>query len=163
MADPAARTKTEPSSYTINLHIKHPAIDPAAITRELGLTPDHSWACGEPKRSASGTSSGVRRNSFWCATLPPLAASAATFFPGAQESARFQRALDMVSGDLGSQLNTHLLRLHRHQGFIQKLLDEGGEVSFVVELPADPAGFKLDAALSRMLGALGATLEFQFE
>jgi len=69
----------------------------------------------------------------------------------------------MVSTDLGSYLNGQLLRLRRHQAFIQALLDEGAELSFVVEVPnADLAGFKLDPSVTRQLGALGATLEFQF-
>ena len=163
MSDSAARTKAEAPAYTISLHIKHPTMDPEAITRELGLTPDHAWACGEPKRSASSASAGVRRNSFWCATLAPPDLADERFSAATRESAKFQRALEMVSTDLGSYLNGQLLRLRRHQAFIQALLDEGAELSFVVEVPnADLAGFKLDPSVTRQLGALGATLEFQF-
>ena len=161
MSDSAARTKAESPSYTISLHIKHPTIDPTAITKELGLNPDHAWACGEPKRSSSSATSGVRRNSFWCATLAPPALDVR--FSAAQ-SAKFQSAMETMSTtDIGSYLNVQLLRLRRHQAFIQGLLDEGGELSFVVEVPnADLVGFKLDAAVTRQIGTMGATLEFQF-
>ena len=168
MSDSAARTKAESPSYTISLHIKHPTIDPEAITRELGMTPDHSWACGEPKRSTSSTTTGVRRNSFWCATLAPLAQTEAQFALGgrdlaSREAAKFQRAMDMPARDIGSYLNIQLVRLRRHQAFIQSLLDAGGELSFVIEVPgSDVMGFKLDPSVTRQIGTLGATLEFQF-
>jgi hypothetical protein len=162
VSDSAARTKAESPSYTISLHIKHPTIDPAAITKELGLTPDHAWACGEPKRSSSASTSGIRRNSFWCAALAPPTMDP-RFSAAPRESAKFQRAMEMVSTDVGSYLNVQLLRLRRHQAFIQGLLDEGGELSFVVEVPTgDVASFKLDPSVTRQIGTMGATLEFQF-
>jgi hypothetical protein len=163
VSNPAARAQPEAPSHTISLHIKHPTIDPNAITGELGLTPDHAWACGEPKRSgAASTQGGVRRNSFWCAPLAPLT-SADTRFTLLRDSAKLQRAVEMVTQDLASQLSFMLLQLRRHQAFFQRLVDEGGELSFVVEVPtADLTGFKLDPTVTRQLAALGATLELQF-
>ena len=157
----AARTVPEAPPFSISLQIKHPSIDPEIITQKLGVTPDHSWACGEPKRSGVA-SQGVRRNSFWCATLPPPAMNA-EFVDLLRESAKLQRAIEHASQDLATALNVRLLLLRRHRDFIQGLIDDGGELSFVVELQsADLAGFKMDSSLTRQLGALGATLEFQF-
>jgi hypothetical protein len=157
----AARAVPEAPSFSISLQIKHPSIDPEIITQKLGVTPDHCWACGEPKRSGA-TTQGVRRNSFWCATLPPPAVNA-EFVDLLRESAKLQRAIEHASQDLATALNVRLLLLRRHRDFIQGLIDEGGELSFVVEMPStDLAGFKMDSSLSRQLGALEATLEFQF-
>jgi hypothetical protein len=156
-----ARAVPEAPSFTISLQIKHPTIDPDLITRTLGVNPDHAWACGEPKRSG-GAAHGVRRNSFWCATLmsPPVAAG---FGDLLKESAKLHRAMDVVNQDFAASLSVRLLLLRRHQEFIQRLVDEGGELSFVVELQINElAGFKMDPSLTRQLGALGATLEFQF-
>jgi hypothetical protein len=162
VSDPAARTKPEASSYTISLHIKHPTIDPDTISKELGLTPDHAWACGEPKRSTSPAGQGVRRNSFWCATLaPPAADTRLTAL--LRESEGLQRAVEFVRYDLTAFLSFKVLQMRRHHAFLQNLVEEGGEVSFVIEVPiADLTGFKLDPAVTRQLGALGATLELQF-
>lgn len=160
MSNPA-RAVPEAPSFTISLHIKHPSIDPDVITQTLGVTPDHSWACGEPKRSSSGPQ-GVRRNSFWCATLPPPPMTAG-FADLLKESAKLQRTMEMASQDFATSLIFRLLLLRRHQEFIQRLVEEGGELSFVVELQAaELTGFKMDPTLTRQLGALGATLEFQF-
>lgn len=163
MSDSAARAKLEPAPYTVSLQIKHPTIDPETITKELGLTPDHSWACGEPKRSSSSAApGGVRRNSFWCATLAPIP-PVDERFSVLRDSAKFQRALEMMSSDLSSHLNVQLVLLRRHQAFIQGMMEDGGELSFVIELPTtDLVGFKLDPSITRQLAALGATLEFQF-
>lgn len=160
MSNPA-RAVPEAPSFTISLHIKHPTIDPGLITQTLGVTPDHAWACGEPKRTV-GAPHGVRRNSFWCATLLPEPV-AAGFSDLLKESAKLQRAMEITSQDFATSLNVKLLLLRRHQEFIQRLVDEGGELSFVVELQiSELSGFKMDPSLTRQLGALGATLEFQF-
>jgi hypothetical protein len=156
-----ARAVAEAPSFTISLHIKHPTIDPELITQTLGMTPDHAWACGEPKRSASA-SQGVRRNSFWCTTLLPAPAGAG-FADLVKESAKLQRAVEMANRDFGAALGVRLLLLRRHQEFIQRLVEEGGELSLVVELQiSELSGFKMDPTLTRQLGAMGVTLEFQF-
>lgn len=160
MSNPA-RAVPEAPSFTINLHIKHPTIDPELITQTLGMTPDHSWACGEPKRSVAAPQ-GVRRNSFWCATLLPAPATAG-FSDLFKESAKLQRAVEMASRDFPSALSARLLLLRRHQEFIQRLVEEGGELSLVVELQtSELSGFKMDPTLTRQLGTMGVTLEFQF-
>ena len=160
MSNPA-RAVPEAPSFTISLHIKHPTIDPNLITQTLGVSPDHSWACGEPKRTG-GAPPGVRRNSFWCATLLPQP-MAAGFTDLLKESAKVQRAMEIPNQDFATSLSVKLLLLRRHQEFIQRLVDEGGELSFVVELQiSELSGFKMDPSLTRQLGALGATLEFQF-
>lgn len=162
MSNRAAREAPTDPAFTISLQIKHPSIDPEIITQKLGVTPDHSWACGEPKRSSALAAQGVRRNSFWCAALPspPMTTGFADLL---RESAKLQRAVETASQDLATALSVRLLLLRRHQEFIQGLVDEGGELSFVVELQASElSGFKMDPTLTRQLGALGASLEFQF-
>jgi len=158
----AARTVPEAPAFSISLQIKHPTIDPEIITQKLGVTPDHSWACGEPKRTSTSAVQGVRRNSFWCATLPSTPMNPG-FADLTRESAKLQRAVESAAQDLAAALNVRLLLLRRHQDFIQQLVEEGAELSFVVELqPEELSGFKMDPTLTRQLGSLGATLEFQF-
>jgi hypothetical protein len=160
VSNPAARSTPAPDSFTISLQIKHPAIDPRLISEELGLKPDYAWACGEPKGSAS---QGVRRNSFWCASLAPPSSADTRFASLVRESETLQRAVDAVTHDVAASLNLKVLHLRRHQAFIQRLLDDGGEVSIMVELPTtEITGFKIDASMARQLASLGVTLEFQF-
>ena len=38
-----------PHDYSIALRIRHPNIDPADVTRQLGIVPQHAWRKGEPR------------------------------------------------------------------------------------------------------------------
>src|SRR5207248_6512513 len=50
--------------FTISLRIRHPTIDPAAITRMLGMEPQHTWHSGAPRRGPAGEAlDGVYRES----------------------------------------------------------------------------------------------------
>src|SRR5262245_64022542 len=71
MSGREAREVVESESCQVSLRIKHPSIDPDEITEALALTPEHCWACGDPRMSDSGTTlGGTRRNSYWSARLP---------------------------------------------------------------------------------------------
>src|SRR5205807_10497461 len=51
--------------FTISLRIRHPTIDPAAITRMLGMEPQHTWHSGAPRRGPAGEAlDGVYRESY---------------------------------------------------------------------------------------------------
>ncbi len=52
--------------YSISLMIKHPSLDPARVSQELGIAPKHSWAAGEPRKTPAGTPlPGRYPNSYW--------------------------------------------------------------------------------------------------
>ncbi len=52
--------------FTMSLGIRHPDIDPARITRELGLQPGHVWCKGEQRTDPAGMAvGGSYRDSYW--------------------------------------------------------------------------------------------------
>ena len=56
--------------FTLSLRIRHPRIDPAAISAELGIKPQHTWKAGDRRLDATGeVIEGTYRESYWMARL----------------------------------------------------------------------------------------------
>lgn len=53
-------------TYVVDLRIHHPSIDPADITRTLGLAPSRSWCAGKPRATPKGTLlQGINSETYW--------------------------------------------------------------------------------------------------
>jgi hypothetical protein len=138
------------SSLSISLRVRHPSLDPDVITGTLGITPEHFWGCGEPRRSASGAKlGGTHRETYWSATLPePLGQHS----PGQSQFLMEPAAL----------LARHVIQLKRHRAFFDQLRAEGGDASLLLELaPEAETAFRLDASIMRQLAELGLAVEFE--
>jgi hypothetical protein len=156
--------------FELALRIRHPSIDPAVISRELRLDPEHSFRAGEPRESVSGiAAAAVHGESYWLATLDPdawAATSAASFdFPGRARSAQVkERMRAMVTDSLGLALTlgtTHFLRAHAD--FVRRIQSEGGDVGLIVELPSTTAqSFTLTPQVAKVLSDLSISVEFEF-
>src|SRR4051812_5291495 len=62
------------SDYEIalSLGVRHPDIDPAQITRELGMQPGHVWRKGQERLDEAGTAmGGTHRSSYWFCEIAP--------------------------------------------------------------------------------------------
>jgi hypothetical protein len=167
MFEEAASELSQSGSCAVSLRIRHPSCDPNEITRELGLSPDHSWGCGEPRRSDGGMLlGGTRHDSYWTASLPGVSLAQWRTSEGQPDLTRAIAA--SASTDPGSmaQLQMQLqmmAQIRRNRGFLERLVADGGDVTFVVEMDSAPGvSFRLDPALMRQLGALGVRLEFEF-
>jgi hypothetical protein len=166
MSEEAAREMSELSSCSVSLRIRHPSCDPHQITSELGLNPEHSWTCGEPRRSEGGlVLGGMRHDSYWMASLPGVSMA-----QWQTSETNPKLPLLMATGDLPgamAQLQMQLqimAQIRRNRAFLERLIAEGGEVTFVVEASAASGqSFSLDPALMKQLGAAGIRLEFEFE
>src|SRR5690606_4241073 len=57
--------------FSVSIRIRHPAADPAELTKHIGLQPQHCWRAGD-RRAASpdDVSAGVYRETYWLAQLP---------------------------------------------------------------------------------------------
>jgi hypothetical protein len=132
--------RERPRPFELALRIRHPSIDPAAISRELRLKPEHSFKAGEPRESVSGiAATAVHSESYWLATLDP------------------RESVDMAL----NFSTTHFLRAHGD--FLRQVQSDGGEVALIVELPAGGArGFTLTPQVSKVLSDLGISLDFDF-
>lgn len=55
-------------SHIVDLRISHPALDPDAVTRTLGIEPQRTWRAGEPRKTPKGTLlKGTRTTGYWSA------------------------------------------------------------------------------------------------
>src|SRR6201996_8974462 len=48
------RSSAQVTPYQLSLHVRHPSVDPAEISQELGLEATESFRAGEPRQSRSG-------------------------------------------------------------------------------------------------------------
>ncbi|HEV7715893.1 MAG TPA: hypothetical protein VGO53_09870 [Steroidobacteraceae bacterium] len=163
--------KARPHPYQLALRIRHPSMDPAAISHELRLVAEHSFKAGEPRKSSSGlAATSVHAESYWLATLNPTAwptalSSFDMSFPGRPRLALGQERLQaMISDSLGAALaicTTHFLRSHAE--FVRRIQSEGGAITFIVEVaPKALNGFTLTPQTARALSDMGIAVEFEF-
>lgn len=154
MPSKAIRAEHSASSANISLRIRHPSMDPQAITATLGITPEHSWAQGEPRLSESGAHiGGTRRDTYWSAELP--------------DSSEPQRLEPPVSGlfqsDPAALLTLQIMRLKSHRDFFKRIAAEGGQASLVLEIATqESASLRLEPVLVRLLADLGLPVHCEF-
>jgi hypothetical protein len=156
--------------FELALRIRHPSMDPALISRELRLEPEHSFRAGEPRESSSGiAAAAVHGESYWLTTLDPDAwapgSSAAFDFPERTRSTQVKERLRaMMTDSLGLALTlatTHFLR--SHADFVRRVQSEGGDVGLIVEVPAAAAqSFTLTPQIAKVLAELAISIEFEF-
>jgi hypothetical protein len=130
--------------FTISLCVRHPTIDPAAITQSLGIEPQHTWKAGDARRGPAGEElEGVYHQSYWTGRLmddPQLSSGRTT---------------------VESVLLQTLSQLGRSHDFLQQLSTDGGTAELVVSLFARGV-FRLDLSpeSSALLGRLRLTIAF---
>ena len=153
MPSKAVRAESGASTASVSLRIRHPSIDPEAITATLGITPEHCWAQGEPRLSANGTRiGGTRRDTYWSAVLPD-SYEQQTLGP---QAAAWQ-------SDPSALLLMQILQLKSHQAFFKRIAAEGGQASLVLEIAAEEgASLRIEPGLMRLLADLGLPVTCEF-
>jgi hypothetical protein len=159
-----AVTESEPIPFELALRIRHPSMDPAELSRELGLEPTHTFRAGqmrEPRSSASPAS--VHAESYWLGALDP-AGWLADIWPGLSTELPEKRAIKTAAmKNLGMGLALCARALARsHAPLFERIRDEGGQASLLVSLsPVVVDNFSVAPEISQMLGDLGITVEFE--
>ena len=156
-----ARRASQPSyPFQLSLRVRHPSIDPAEISRELQLEPEHSFRAGDLRdstRSVAVTPTHVE--SYWLATLDPSSLLAGTALAPNMGPEIQAIALGAVDSALHI-LITSVLR--RHAEFFRRIESEGGEVRLIVALSARKTrGFTLTPHLSKALSDLRIPVDFE--
>lgn len=162
MPSKAVRAERSASSVGISLRIRHPSIDPEAITASLGITPEHSWAQGEPRLSESGARmGGTRRDTYWSALLPDNLPDDPPDNPEQQRLGPAAGAL--LQSDPATLLMMQIMRLRFHRDFFKRIAAEGGQASLVLEIATEEsASLRLEPALMRLLADLGLPVHCEF-
>lgn len=131
--------------FTMSLRIRHPDVEPAAISRVLGIEPQHTWRAGERRRDgAGGELGGTYRESYWMGRLmaEPMLAS------------------DHVGVE--SELLRTLAKLRKSHGFLETLKEQGGVAELHVSIFAREE-FRLEflPEALQLLGRLGLTVALE--
>jgi len=162
---PKALTNSPDAAFALALRIRHPSLDPAALSQELGMEPTHSFRAGQPRASRSDpVAASVHAESYWLGAMDRSAWLSDTWLSGSGplESAVKRRGRSAWKS-LGSALvmATRSLVL-RHAPLFKRIRDEGGQVSLLVSLsPLAVGSFSVPPEVSRILGDLGITVEFE--
>jgi hypothetical protein len=66
------RSRPRAQSFQFSLHVRHPSISPAEISRELQLMAAESFQAGQPRTSRSGVAAtAVHGETYWVAVVDP--------------------------------------------------------------------------------------------
>jgi hypothetical protein len=157
-----ARRASQPSyPFQLSLRVRHPSIDPALISRELQIEPEHSFRAGDPRESSRNIAvTPVHVDSYWLATLdlPTLLLDTpeSALVP---EISRHTQAFSALDSTL-TILTASVLR--RHSEFFRRIQSEGGEVRLIIAISARKTrGFTLTPHLSRALSELRIPVDFE--
>ena len=161
----ARRASPQPSyPFQLSLRIRHPSIDPAHVSRELGIDAEHSFRAGDPRESGRSTLTPVHAESYWLGTLDPATLLLGTAFDlGSMMPGVSSHTHAMSLGALDSALIVLIGSvLRRHADFFRQLQSEGGEVRLIVALSARRArGFTLTPHLGKALSDLRIPVDFE--
>ena len=161
----ATRAIYQAQPFQLSIRIRHPSMDPAFISKELRIEPEHSFLAGEPRRSQSGApSAAVHTESYWLAALEPAAWLSDTPSAIAEMLAVSQQRMNAaVTKNLGWALSLCAARFGKsHDAFLRQIRSEGGQVSLLIALTPDVvSSFNLSPEVSRIFGDIGITLEFE--
>jgi hypothetical protein len=131
--------------FTISLSIRHPRIDPARITEQLGVEPQHTWRAGDARRAPGGDElGGVYRESYWMGRLMDEP----------------QTSSERLSVE--TLLRQLLAQLHRSQRFLEQLNADGGVAELGISLFARK-DFRLELASELLAAAERLRLGIVFE
>jgi uncharacterized protein DUF4279 len=131
--------------FMVSLRIRHPRIDPAQITRALGVEPQHTWRAGDLRLdSAGGEMGGIHRESYWMGRL--------------MEQPRLAQDHVSVESEMLHTLGT----LRRCFDFLEMLKAESGSAELHVSLYArDEFRLELLPESLALLGRLGLAIALE--
>jgi hypothetical protein len=131
--------------FTMSLRVRHPEIDPALITRMLGLQPQHTWRAGDVRKGTGGDCvGGTYHESYWVCAL--------------------MSAPKLATEQVGveSELQQALTTLRRSFDFLQSLHASGGATEVYISIFArEEFRIELLADIAALLGRLGITLALE--
>ncbi len=132
---------------TMSLGVRHPDMDPAQITRALGLQPGHVWRKGEERLDETGAVlGGTHRASYWFCEIAPRPK-----FSGERVGVE-------------SELSRVLHQLRKSIAFLQDLHFGGGATELCVTIFAH-GDFRIELLPEEtaLLGRLGVAMTIEIK
>jgi hypothetical protein len=152
-----------PQEFSIALRVRHPSIDPAEVTRQLGIEPQHAWRAGEPRRVENDAAgSAVHRDTYWLGLLPPPRLGPAFALGPLTEST--EERLRGAAAHPQVSLYFTLLKMKRSTAFWREFAEQGGTVECLLQVhKTDRFQLDLSQALLLALVELRITLSIDIE
>ena len=149
-------SKLPEAGIQLSLHIRHPTLHPAEISREMRWQPVESFSVGEPCQSSvvTGLAPRLHTESYWVATLD------LEFFGRHQPFAEEALRRIASSGTAEPFISLACSSLLRHANFFERVRSGGGSAKLLVTM-ADPT-LRIPPEVSRRLADLAITLEAEF-
>lgn len=157
--------------FQLSLHVRHPSVDPAEISRELALDAIECFRAGEPRRSRSGVAAtAVHGETYWVAMVDPAGWSAtstvAALLPQEAKVLRARFGLDeseTTPGSLGWGIVLVCCCLMvRHGRFLARLRAQGGSLTLLAAAqPEALGGLRITPEMGRQLYDLGLTVKIE--
>jgi hypothetical protein len=150
----------EAESFQLSLRIRHPSIDPAEISRALGIEPEHSFRAGHPRAGADPAR--VHAESYWLGVLDP--AEWMRGLMSTDELSRIvQKQITMARGSLGAALSLYAVRfLNARADLLRRIRVEGGEITLLVTIHGSEVDhFTLAPEASQIFGSLGVAVDVE--
>ena len=157
-------SKSDPKPFQLSLRIRHPSMDPAELSREFKIEPEHSFRAGDPRRPRRGIAASVHSESYWLGALNPDKWPPDISFPGHPKLQAAQERLGAAaikSFDWALSLSASRF-FHLHAALLRRVRSEGGHISLIVALStSEVSSFSLVPEVSRAFGEFGVTVEFE--
>jgi hypothetical protein len=134
--------------FSVTFRIRHPNVDPAELSRQLGIEAQHAWRAGEPRRFEPGEAgTGFYRETYWVGELAAPHAWAEML----PEPSRLG-PLAVISGAARPQSTLYftLLRMKRAASFWRELVEQGGTIECQLRIHKTE-GFQLDISQALLL------------
>jgi hypothetical protein len=153
--------------FELSLRIRHPSIDPAAITAALAIEPEHSFKVGEEHRSSRGAAL-KRSESYWLATLTDRNYPIKAQFLGSgvedlvSQSTAARAMMSNVSWSIVRWLLA-LSTIEREQSFFSRLRKEGGRATLLMQLSSSVGTLTLSPETAKIISELSIELEMDVE
>src|ERR1700735_4783357 len=131
-------SKSDAQPFQLSLRIRHPSMDPADLSREFKIDPEHSFRAGEPRPARSGSAAGsVHTESYWLGALNPTKWLEDMSFPAHPLQMAQERLGAAATESFGRALSLSATRFcYLHAELLRRLYSEGGQISLLVALSA---------------------------
>jgi len=147
----------DPQDFSIAFRIRHPHIDPAEVSRQLEIEPQHAWRAGEPRRREPGEmGSAAYRETYWVGLLhgpQPLAGMLPELLLSESRLGPIGLATPAVRTEpVHPQITLYftLLKMKRAASFWRTFTDQGGTVECLLQVHTTE-GFQLEMSQALML------------
>jgi hypothetical protein len=141
--------------FAVSLRIRHPSIDPQDVTNALGFPPQHSWRAGDRREAQDDSPATTYRETYWFGPLPGIPAGLLPQLSVSREA---------IHLPLEGKLLFALAALRRAEGFLRRIVDDGGSLGLIIE-SFGPDAFRLDLSPSTiaMLARLGVEISLDVQ